>query len=81
MRYRIILIKGNLLAVFTIILVSSLSYGTQVNAINSYCYDQMGDSYHCYDKENYKKAQKHGRMAEVIAIKRIDSENVSFHVF
>lgn len=64
MRYRIILITGNLPAVFTVILVSSLSYVTWVNTINSYCYDQMGDSCHCYDKENYKKAQKHGHMAE-----------------
>jgi len=65
MRYRIILIKGNLLAVFTIMLVCSLSYATWVNAINSYCYDQVGDSRHCFDnKEKCKKAQKDDHVAE-----------------
>jgi hypothetical protein len=64
MRYRIIFIKGSLLVIFAVIQICSLSYASWVNAINSYCYAQVGDSRHCYDKENCKKGQKHGHMLE-----------------
>ena len=63
------MIKNNNFAIITLVflLVSilSLSYLSSVNADKDFCYDQVGDGRHCFEKEKRcDRAQKHDELAE-----------------
>jgi hypothetical protein len=63
-----ILTKKNIL-VITIVLLSfsiiSLNYISLVNADSDYCYDQVGDGHHCFEKEkSCERAQRQDEIAE-----------------
>jgi hypothetical protein len=63
------MIKNNNFAIITLVflLVSilSLSYLSSVNAVKDFCYDQVGDGRHCFEKEKRcDQAQKRDELAE-----------------
>jgi hypothetical protein len=63
------MIGSNTFAIIILVLLSvsifSLSYPSPVNADADYCYDQVGDGHHCFEKEKRcDKAQKDDEIAE-----------------
>ena len=61
----IILINYSLLAISTIVLVCNILHDPWKNAIDTYCYDHVGDTRHCFDtKEDCNKAQEDDNVAE-----------------
>jgi hypothetical protein len=60
------LIIGLALMLFLIMVTICSSYKiATVSADKGYCYDQVGDGHHCYQKENRcEKAQKEDDIAE-----------------
>jgi hypothetical protein len=47
------------------ILLFAVTTTTVANATDSFCYDQVGDGHHCFDKEKKcKQIQKHDDIAE-----------------
>ncbi len=71
------MIKRNIFAIITLVLLSvsilSLSYLPSVNADKDFCYDQVGDGHHCFEKEKMcDKAQRHDEIAESHCYKEHD---------
>jgi len=71
-----ILIKKNILAI-TIVLLSfsiiSINYLSLVNADSGYCYDQVGDGHHCFEKEKRcERAERQDEIAESHCYTEID---------
>jgi hypothetical protein len=63
------MIKSNIFPIITLVFLSvsilSLSYPSSVSADKDFCYDQVGDGHHCFEKEgNCKDAEKHDEIAE-----------------
>jgi len=65
------MIKGNFIVVVSAIIILAIvtiisSYNTiTVNADNDFCYDQVGEGNHCFEKEKRcDKAQRHDEIAE-----------------
>jgi hypothetical protein len=78
-----ILIKKNILAI-TIVLLSfsiiSINYLSLVNADSGYCYDQVGDGYHCFSNEKRcERALRQDEMAESHCYTEINIADVEFN--
>lgn len=63
------MIKNNNFTIITLVLllvsILSLSYLSSVNADKDFCYDQVGDGRHCFEKEKRcDQAQKNDELAE-----------------
>lgn len=63
------MIKNNNFTIITLVLllvsILSLSYLSSVNADKDFCYDQVGDGRHCFEKEKRcDQAQKHDELVE-----------------
>jgi len=63
------MVLSNILTIVTLVLLSvsilSPSYLSSVKADSDYCYDQVGDGHHCFERENRcENAQKHDEIAE-----------------
>jgi len=63
------MIKNNNFTIITLVLllvsILSLSYLSSVNGDKDFCYDQVGDGRHCFEKEKgCDQAQKNDELAE-----------------
>jgi len=61
--------KSNIFPIITLVFLSvsicSLSYPSSVSADKDFCYDQVGDGHHCFEKVgNCRDVQKHDEIAE-----------------
>ena len=75
--------KKNILAI-TIILLSlsiiSINYLLLVNADRGYCYDQVGDGYHCFANEKRcERAQRQDEIAESPCYTEFDIADAEFN--
>jgi hypothetical protein len=77
------LIKKNILAITIVLLffsIISLNYISLVNADSGYCYDQVGDGHHCFEKEKRcETAQRQDEMAESPCYTEIDIASGEFN--
>lgn len=59
------IIRLVIIIILSVVTIGSSYKIATVNADKGYCYDQVGDGHHCYQKENScQKAQKEDDIAE-----------------